>query len=318
MTAPLTNTTVGNSLAHGHSPSDPAPFTTTRPAVSLPTSRTARRSSRAHHPDRDSRTAILDAASSLIADGGFVAATTRNIAELTGMASGAVERQFGSHDDLLAAVFQRLAATELAAVDHASRIHGSTATERLTALVGAFATRALHGRHTAEALLFEPVGARVNQERLTCRRQYHALIVGINSAAALPRLRRRTGMRLPRRRWSRYPARDAALLLPEVGDGDVGPTRGRARTRPCTLGLSQAAAGRSPRRTGRPTRSAQHQSRRHPSRCPWTGLEPLAAHRYRPHLVGLAADPQCAVASRRTLRILRLHTQRAALRRGRH
>lgn len=174
MTAPLTNTTVGNSLAHGHSPSDPAPFTTTRPAVSLPTSRTARRSSRAHHPDRDSRTAILDAASSLIADGGFVAATTRNIAELTGMASGAVERQFGSHDDLLAAVFQRLAA-----VDHASRIHGSTATERLTALVGAFATRALHGRHTAEALLFEPVGARVNQERLTCRRQYHALIVGI-------------------------------------------------------------------------------------------------------------------------------------------
>ncbi len=179
MTAPLTNTTVGNSLAHGHSPSDPAPFTTTRPAVSLPTSRTARRSSRAHHPDRDSRTAILDAASSLIADGGFVAATTRNIAELTGMASGAVERQFGSHDDLLAAVFQRLAATELAAVDHASRTHGSTATERLTALVGAFATRALHGRHTAEALLFEPVGARVNQERLTCRRQYHALIVGI-------------------------------------------------------------------------------------------------------------------------------------------
>ncbi len=65
------------------------------------------------------------------------------------MASGAVERQFGSHDDLLAA------------------------------LVGAFATRALHGRHTAEALLFEPVGARVNRERLTCRRQYHALIVGI-------------------------------------------------------------------------------------------------------------------------------------------
>lgn len=73
------------------------------------------------------------------------------------MASGAVERQFGSHDDLLAAVFQRLAATELAAVDHASRTHGSTATGRLT----------------------EPVGARVNQERLTCRRQYHALIVGI-------------------------------------------------------------------------------------------------------------------------------------------
>ncbi|MGO2882949.1 TetR/AcrR family transcriptional regulator [Corynebacterium variabile] len=163
----------------GQSPSDPAPFTTTRPAVSLPTSRTARRSSRAHHPNRDSRTDILDAASSLIADGGFVAATTRDIAELTGMASGAVERQFGSQDDLLAAVFQRLAATEHAAVDHASRTHGSTATGRLTALVGAFATRAPHGRHTAEALLFEPVGARVNQERLTCRRQYHALIVGI-------------------------------------------------------------------------------------------------------------------------------------------
>ncbi|WP_313504555.1 TetR/AcrR family transcriptional regulator [Corynebacterium variabile] len=163
----------------GQSPSDPAPFTSTRPAVSLPTSRTARRSSRAHHPNRDSRTDILDAASSLIADGGFVAATTRDIAELTGMASGAVERQFGSQDDLLAAVFQRLAATELAAVDHASRTHGSTATGRLTALVGAFATRAPHGRHTAEALLFEPVGARVNQERLTCRRQYHALIVGI-------------------------------------------------------------------------------------------------------------------------------------------
>ncbi|WP_297006373.1 TetR/AcrR family transcriptional regulator [uncultured Corynebacterium sp.] len=175
-------TIVGNSLAHGHTPTDPAPFTTTRPAVSpagTRTTRATRRSARAHHPGRDARTAVVDAASSLVSDGGFAAATTRNIAELTGLASGAVERQFSTHDDLLAAVFQRLAAAELAAVDHASRTRRTTARDRLTALVDTFATRALHGRHTAEALLFEPVGARVNQERLTCRRQYHSLIVGV-------------------------------------------------------------------------------------------------------------------------------------------
>lgn len=169
-------TLLSNTLASGSTPTDAAPFATTRPSK---TTRSTRHSARSHHPGRDHRTDILDAASSLVADGGFSAATTRNIAELTGLASGAVAAEFGTREDLLAAVYQRLAATELAAVDHASRTHGSTAVERLTALVGTFATRALHGRHAAEALLYEPVAARVNQERLTYRRQYHALVVGI-------------------------------------------------------------------------------------------------------------------------------------------
>lgn len=216
MTTPLTTTgttahtttdtrpLVHNTLAHGNVPTDPAPFATTRAGVAPATARSTRatrHSARAHHPGRDTRTDILDAASCLVADGGFSAATTRNIAELTGVASGAVTTFFGGPDALLAAVYQRLAAPEFAAVDHAvatatadrdaaesdadrttattAATVTTTAAARLTALVTTFATRAVQGRPTAEALMYEPAGARVNQERLTYRRRYHGLVVGI-------------------------------------------------------------------------------------------------------------------------------------------
>lgn len=179
---------VHNTLAHGNVPANAAPFTTTRTCVDLPSTRATRSSALAHHPGRDTRADILDAASCLVADAGFAAATTRHIAELTGVASGAVVNIFGGEDALAVAVYQRLAAPEFAAVDHAVRTAGDTAvadgtagaaTAQLTALVRTFATRAVQGRPTAEALMYEPVGARVTQERLTWRRKYHGLVVGI-------------------------------------------------------------------------------------------------------------------------------------------
>lgn len=176
MTASLTNNhLIANTFATGNTPNSAAPFATTRPST---TTRATRHSARSYHPGQDTRATVLEAASGLVVDGGFAAATTRHIAELTGLASGAVIRDFGSHDDLLATVFHRLAEDELTAVDRAVRSR-TGAVDRLTALVHTVTTRALRGRATAEALLHEPVSARVTQERMNYRRQYHALIVDI-------------------------------------------------------------------------------------------------------------------------------------------
>lgn len=169
-TSKLTTTTTPNSNT------TTAPLATTHPPRN---SRQTRHSSHPHHPGSDTRTELLTAARSLIADGGFSATTPRNIAELTGLATGAVAREFGTHDDLLAATFQRIAAYELAVVSHAPHMCKGTSADQLVALIEAFTSRALRGMRTAEALLFEPVCARVNQERLTYRRQYHSLINGI-------------------------------------------------------------------------------------------------------------------------------------------
>lgn len=156
--------------------STPAPIATTHPPRNT---RRTRHSSHPHHPGSNTRADLLAAASTLIADGGFSATTPRNIAELTGLASGAVTREFGTHGELLAATFQRIAAYELAVVSHASYMRKGTSADQLVTLIEAFTSRALRGMRTAEALLFEPVCARVNQERLTYRRQYHSLINGI-------------------------------------------------------------------------------------------------------------------------------------------
>ncbi|WP_273051523.1 TetR/AcrR family transcriptional regulator [Corynebacterium nuruki] len=154
-----------------------APFTTTRPAR---TTRSTRHATAAHHPAFDKRDRILRAAADLVADGGFTAASPRNIAGLTGLATGAVHAEVGSTGQLQAELYRHLAARELAAVQEATA-DPTAAADRLTAAVDVFTRRALAGRHTSQALLFEPVSARVDHERLTFRRRYHALVSTIVS-----------------------------------------------------------------------------------------------------------------------------------------
>lgn len=153
------------------------PFATTRP---LRTTRSTRHSSAAHHPDFDKQDRILRAAADLVADGGFTAVTARNIAELTGLASGAVNAEVGDTGLLRAGLFHHLAGQEFAAVQEGASDdgHGTprSAADRLTAVVAAFTRRALGGGQLTRAMLFEPAGPLVEHERLTYRRRYHGLV----------------------------------------------------------------------------------------------------------------------------------------------
>ena len=55
----------------------------------------------------DTREALLDAAASLIAEGGASAATTQRVARLAGVAEGTIYRHFPAKESLLEAVFAR-------------------------------------------------------------------------------------------------------------------------------------------------------------------------------------------------------------------
>lgn len=125
------------------------------------------------------RAAILAAATSLIADGGFAAAAVRPIADASGIATGTVYRYFGTREELLAEIFRTLADHEYTAVEQAVDAAEPHVTDRLTALLDTFSRRALRAPRTAEALLFEPVNPLVEAERLIFRRRYHDLVVRI-------------------------------------------------------------------------------------------------------------------------------------------
>jgi AcrR family transcriptional regulator len=125
------------------------------------------------------RADILDAATVLVATGGFGAATVRAIADTSGIATGTVYRYFGTREELLAEIFRTLADHEYTAVEQAVDAAEPHVTDRLTALLDTFSRRALRSRHTAEALLFEPVNPLVEAERLIFRRHYHDLVVRI-------------------------------------------------------------------------------------------------------------------------------------------
>jgi AcrR family transcriptional regulator len=125
------------------------------------------------------RADILDAATVLVATGGFGAATVRAIADTSGIATGTVYRYFGNREELLAEIFRTLADHEYTAVEQAVDAAEPHVTDRLTALLDTFSRRALRSRHTAEALLFEPVNPLVEAERLIFRRHYHDLVVRI-------------------------------------------------------------------------------------------------------------------------------------------
>lgn len=124
------------------------------------------------------KTALLAEASSLVAGGGFAAATVKAIADNCQVSVGSVYSHFDGNADLLAAVFRAGADRELAAVRAAVEA-ADAAADRLRALVETFALRAIRGRQLAWSLLFEPVDPRIDAERLSYRADYHALTTGI-------------------------------------------------------------------------------------------------------------------------------------------
>lgn len=132
------------------------------------------------------RDGLLRAARSLVAAGGFRAATVAAVAARGEVSVGSVYSYFDSRDGLLAEVFRSAAGHEIDVVRAAVTAAGSPATDRLGALVSTFSERALRGRRMAWALLFEPVSPAVEAERLTYRRSWTDLgeqIIGDGVAA---------------------------------------------------------------------------------------------------------------------------------------
>lgn len=123
----------------------------------------------------DKRDGLLRAARSVVAAGGFKAATVAAIAAQCQASVGSVYSYFDSRDRLLAEVFRSAARHEIDVVRAAVAGTGQQVSARLDALIGTFSGRALQGRRMAWALLFEPVSPAVEAERLDYRRSYTEL-----------------------------------------------------------------------------------------------------------------------------------------------
>ncbi|MGO2110966.1 MAG: TetR/AcrR family transcriptional regulator [Pseudoclavibacter sp.] len=156
---------------------------------------------------------LIEAATAIVRESGFGAASVKAITSRAGMSAGLLYSYADGLDEVLAEVFRRSAGTELAAVDRAVAESARTdAAGRLLTLVETFATRALRGGRLAWALLVEPVGRAIDEERLTYRRGYAGILTeivsqGVNDGTFAPQ----------------NPAITAAGLVGVIGEALTGP-----------------------------------------------------------------------------------------------
>jgi AcrR family transcriptional regulator len=123
------------------------------------------------------RERLLQAAQGLIEEGGYGAASVAAIAERAGVAAGTLYRHFESKQELFVEVFRSVCAREERAMRAASaELADRSAAQRLEAVLGTFAQRALRNPRLAWALIAEPVDPLVDAERLAYRERYAALI----------------------------------------------------------------------------------------------------------------------------------------------
>ncbi len=160
------------------------------------------------------RERLLDAAQSLIEEGGYGAASVIAIAERAGVAAGTLYRHFASKEELFVEVFRSVCGREERAMRAAAGElrDGATAAERLQHVLVTFAQRALRNPRLAWALIAEPVDPRVDAERLAYRSRYAALIAeGLEAGIAAGELP------------ARMSALTAAALVGGCGEALVGP-----------------------------------------------------------------------------------------------
>lgn len=74
---------------------------------------------RARDDDSASRTALLDAAESLMVEHGYAAVTTRRVSSVAGVNNGLVHYYFGTMDDLFVALFRRRSERSLERMEQA-------------------------------------------------------------------------------------------------------------------------------------------------------------------------------------------------------
>ncbi|MBO0881999.1 MAG: TetR/AcrR family transcriptional regulator [Mycobacterium sp.] len=114
---------------------------------------------------------LLRSAAELMREGGYASASVGAIAERAGLARGALYRHFPSKAELFVEVFREAAERELSAMRVASE-QSDVFPERFEAVIATYAASALQNRRLAWALVYEPVDALVDAERLVYRRRY--------------------------------------------------------------------------------------------------------------------------------------------------
>lgn len=138
----------------------------------------------------ETRERIAAAALSLVAEGGYAAASIAAVADRAGLSPGAIYRHFDSKADLFTEVFRRASQREVDVFAAAAGGADRPAAERVAAVVERFARRALRAPRLAYALIAEPVDPAVDAERLRFRRAYRDVLAGIVrdgiAAGALP------------------------------------------------------------------------------------------------------------------------------------
>jgi AcrR family transcriptional regulator len=119
----------------------------------------------------DTRTRLLRAGIEVLEAGGYASASVAAIAGRAEVATGTLYRHFPSKADLFVELFRTIGDAELAAIQHAAATTRSAADE-LDAAIATFAGRALSRPRLAWALVYEPLDAAVDAERVRYRRSY--------------------------------------------------------------------------------------------------------------------------------------------------
>src|SRR4051812_47660138 len=129
------------------------------------------------------RDAIVAGTLSLVAEGGWAAASMHDVARRAGVATGSLYRHFPSKGDLLAEVFAEAAGREQAIVAEIAHDVARAPLARLAAAIEAFAHRANGAPVLAYALMAEPVDPAVESARLASKRAYQRTFAELLDAA---------------------------------------------------------------------------------------------------------------------------------------
>ena len=119
----------------------------------------------------ENRRRIIDAARTLVAEGGFRNAPIAAVAAAAGLATGTVYRYFPSKGDLFTEVFRVVVQREVDVVGEVADTRGPV-TDRIETAVTTFAKRAMANPRLAFALLVEPIDPAIESERLRYRKSY--------------------------------------------------------------------------------------------------------------------------------------------------
>jgi len=128
------------------------------------------------------RTKLVRAAAEVVAEQGYGAASVAEIARRAGTATGTLYRHFASKGELFAYVFRDAAERQLEAMREAAAAE-SRYVDKLQAVLERYALDALANRRLSWALVYEPVDAIVDAERLAYRRRYCDQMGGLIQAA---------------------------------------------------------------------------------------------------------------------------------------